>query len=89
MVKISDFGLAEIKQLMTTAVTQISGTPMYYPPEYASENGILRHPVKSDVYSMGASLCEFFSGQWFWNDHGLPKNHFQVYTVPFHTKSFK
>jgi len=77
-VKISDFGLAEFKNLIASAVTQISGTAMYYPPEFASENGIIRHPTKSDIYSMGASLCELFSESWYWNINGQPRNQFQV-----------
>lgn len=76
--KISDFGLAEFKQLMTTMATQVTGTPMYYPPEFASEAGIIRHPSKSDVYSMGASLAELFSEQWFWSVNGKPRAQFQV-----------
>lgn len=77
-VKISDFGLSEFKTLLATAVTQISGTAMYYPPEFASEHGVIRHPTKSDIYSMGASLCELFSEEWYWNINGKARNQFQV-----------
>lgn len=42
---------------------------MYLPPELASqgsEKPYRRHPQNSDVYSMGATLCVFFSGKPFW-----------------------
>lgn len=51
---------------------------MYYPPEFASELGYIRHPILSDVYSMGASLCELFSEQWFWNLGGKRLSDVQV-----------
>jgi len=69
-VKIADFGLAEFKNLTSIYSTNtFEGTIMYLPPELASqgsEKPYRRHPQNSDVYSMGATLCVFFSGQPFW-----------------------
>lgn len=68
-VKIADFGLAEIKTATSVASTNLKGSYLYFPPEFASKRGIVRHPQLSDVYSMGAALSELFSSHYFWFDN--------------------
>lgn len=76
--KIADFGFAEIKTALSVYPTTFKGTCMYCPPEFASETQVLRHASFSDVYSMGASLSELFSGQHFWSNGDKPKEDCQV-----------
>ncbi|MFO0715123.1 MAG: protein kinase [Sandaracinus sp.] len=59
-IKVMDFGLA--KQLGTTGNAQqtfIAGTPAYMPPEQA--RGVT--DARSDLFAMGATLYELFTGQ--------------------------
>lgn len=68
MIKISDFGLSEFKLISSVYLTlKPKGHYMYYPPEFATKGGSLRHVTLSDVYSMGAVLCELFAELPFWH----------------------
>lgn len=78
MTKIGDFGFAERKDRATLYSTKtLQGTLWYAPPELAAkgrQKRYSRHPYKSDVYSMGVTLCEFYSGQPFWSKEINPPN---------------
>jgi serine/threonine protein kinase len=81
-VKIAGFGLSETKNICSTYSTNtLGGTAMYLPPDLAlkgEEKLYRRNPEKSDVYSMGATLCEFFSGQPFWTSGNKPMHIFEI-----------
>uniref|UniRef100_A0A915HZ55 Protein kinase domain-containing protein n=1 Tax=Romanomermis culicivorax TaxID=13658 RepID=A0A915HZ55_ROMCU len=89
-VKISDFGLSEFKTINSTYITtKLTGVYMYRPPEFASNEGYMRHATLSDVFSMGAVLCELFSEKPFWHlKDGSPYSMANVmYTIKDHFDS--
>ena len=58
-VRIADFGLARVEAAVTlTRAGEIVGTPMYMSPEQARGGGGDDLDVRTDVYSLGATLYE-------------------------------
>lgn len=77
--KICDFGMARIRQRLsvTEPTTSLKGTVLYIPPERVEG---LRNAQLADVYSMGATLIELFTGSYFWHcsDTLKPPDYTQV-----------
>jgi len=68
--KICDFGMARIRDDLATAkAMSLGGTPMYFPPEVASDSPPkIDSDLRRDVYSLAATLIELFTNKWFWHD---------------------
>ncbi|MEW6745383.1 MAG: protein kinase [Planctomycetota bacterium] len=60
--RLVDFGLSQVStgEFLTRSL-EILGTPHYLPPEIV-EGGTVRATVRSDIYSLGASLYEALAG---------------------------
>ena len=79
--KICDFGLAKITKNFTTTVdiTSMKGTFMYCPPEIYDKK---INWNQYDVYSLGATMCEFFTNTHFWqSDTPTPLGNLEVSCV--------
>ena len=64
LAKLADFGLASVEDsLSVTKMTKGAGTIDYTPPEVV---GGLRKAAKSDVYSLGVTLFELYTGDRYW-----------------------
>lgn len=59
--KLVDFGVAAQNDVRLTLTGAIIGTPAYMAPEQA--RGDIRADVRSDIYSLGATLFELISGR--------------------------
>jgi len=67
--KITDFGLARLKDEVATRTTWLMGTPLYIAPEIVQgESG----DVASDLYSLGATFFHLFVGQPPYSANGRP-----------------
>lgn len=65
-VKLLDFGIAKLTQVLTisqpmTSDNQLLGTPMYMSPEQCRRSASVDH--KSDVYALGVVLYEMLAGR--------------------------
>jgi serine/threonine protein kinase len=58
--KLVDFGLARRLDDLAKRITRVSGTPAYMSPEQFAGGSITR---ASDIYQLGVTLFELFSGQ--------------------------
>lgn len=67
---ICDFGAA---CRVTDALTGITGTPVYSPPETAGKNDCVWHTEKVDIYGLGASLQHLLLGRCPFGSEDFPK----------------
>ena len=73
-VKVTDFGLARVGVAVNQGGTAsgklvrwgpLGGTPVYISPDYKRLNEVT---AQSDIWSLGLSIIEMFSGEVFWQD---------------------